>query len=104
MYIAFSKEKNLENKKLYATLTLYGDSQEKLVDEVGLAIHDKDGNLIFATYWETYVMDKEEITKAINAVCAKYQVLDLFSSDEVFEPEFEEVDGQKVRVFRANKG
>lgn len=93
----------MENKELYATLTLYGDPQEKLVDEVRLAIHDKDGNLVFATYWETSVMDKEEITKAINAVCAKYQVLDLFSSDEVFEPEFEEVDGQKVRVFRAKK-
>ena len=93
----------MENKELYGTLTLYGDSNEKLVYEVRLAIHDKDGNLVFATYWETNVMEKDEITKAINAVCAKYQVLDLFSSDEVLEPEFEEVDGQKVRIFRAKK-
>ncbi len=93
----------MENQELYGTLTLYGDPVEKLVDEVRLAIHDKDGNLVFATYWETDVMDKEEITKAINAVCARYQVLDLFSSEEVFEPEFEEVNGQKVRIFRAKK-
>lgn len=93
----------MENKELYGTLTLYGDPQEKLVDEVRLAIHDKDGNLIFATYWETNIMEKDDIKKAIEAVCARYQVKDLFSSDEVFEPEFEEVDGQKVRIFRAKK-
>ncbi|RMA97145.1 hypothetical protein [Hydrogenothermus marinus] len=93
----------MENKDLYATLTLYGDPTEKLVDEVRLAIHDAEGNLVFATYWETDVMDKEEIKKAINAICANYNVKDLFSSEEVFEPEYEIIDGQKMRIFRANK-
>ena len=93
----------MENKDLYATLTLYGDPEEKLVDEVRIAIHDKDGNLEFATYWETDIMDKEEIKKAINAVCANYKVKDLFSSDEVLPLEFEIIDGQKVRVFRAQR-
>ncbi len=91
------------NKELYATLTLYGDPVENVVDEVRLAIHDKDGNLVFATYWETSVMEKDEIKKAIEAVCANYQVKDLFSSEEVLPPEFEEIDGEKVRVFRAKK-
>lgn len=36
----------MENKDLYATLTLYGDPTEKLVDEVRLAIHDAEGNLV----------------------------------------------------------
>jgi hypothetical protein len=93
----------LENKELYATLTLYGNPQEKLVDEVRLAIHDKEGNLVFATYWQTDVMNKEEIKKSIETVCAKYNVQDLFSSDEVLEPEFENVDGKIIRVFRAKK-
>jgi len=92
-----------ENKELYATLTLYGDPQEKLVDEVRLAIHDAEGNLVFATYWETDVVDKEEIKKAVNSICAHYNVKDLFSLDEVFEPEFEIVDGEKMRIFRAKK-
>lgn len=48
-------------------------------------------------------MDKEEIKKAINAICANYNVKDLFSSEEVFEPEYEIIDGQKMRIFRANK-
>jgi len=93
----------MQNQELYATLTLYGDPVEKLVDEVRLAVHDAEGNLVFATYWETEVMDKEDIRKAINAVCVNYGVKDLFSSDEVFEPEFEIVDGKKMRIFRANK-
>lgn len=91
------------NKPLYATLTMYGDPNEELVDELRLAIHDKDGNLVFATYWETAVMEKEEIIKAINAVCANYQVQDLFNTEGVLEPEFEEVDGQQMRVFRTKK-
>ncbi len=92
-----------QNEPLYATLTMYGDPKEELVDELRLAIHDKDGNLVFATYWETAVMEKEEIIKAINAVCANYQVQDLFNTEGVLEPEFEEVDGQQMRVFRTKK-
>ena len=92
-----------QNEPLYATLTMYGDPKEELVDELRLAIHDKEGNLVFATYWETAVMEKEEIIKAINAVCANYQVQDLFNTEGVLEPEFEEVDGQQMRIFRTKK-
>ncbi len=90
-------------KELYGTLTMYGDPKEEVVDELRLAIHDADGNLIFATYWETSVMEKEDIIKSINVLCNQYGIKELHTIEEILEPEFQEVDGKKMRVFRAKK-
>ncbi len=90
-------------KELYGTLTMYGDPNEEVVDELRLAIHDADGNLVFATYWETSVMEKEEIIKSINVLCSQYGIKELHTIEEILEPEFQEVDGKKMRIFRAKK-
>ncbi len=90
----------MEEKELYGTLTMYGDPQEEVVDELRLAIHDAEGNLIFATYWETSVMEKDEIIKSINVLCNQYGIKELHTVEEILEPEFREVDGQMMRVFR----
>ncbi|WP_457642479.1 hypothetical protein [Persephonella sp.] len=90
----------MESKELYGTLTMYGDPEQQIVDELRLAIHDKKGNLIFATYWETSVMEKEEIIKSINVLCSQYRIKELHTIEDILEPEFEEVNGEKMRVFR----
>ncbi|MBK3332809.1 hypothetical protein GWK41_06980 [Persephonella atlantica] len=87
-------------KELYGTLTMYGDPEEEIVDEIRLAIHDAQGNLVFATYWETSVMEKEEIIKSINVLCSQYGIKELHTIEDILPPEFEVVDGQKMRVFR----
>ncbi|WP_456384269.1 hypothetical protein [Persephonella sp.] len=87
-------------KELYGTLTMYGDPQQEVVDELRLAIHDAEGNLVFATYWETSVMEKEEIIKSINVLCSQYGIKELHTIEDILPPEYEEVDGQKMRVFR----
>ncbi len=92
-----------EKKELYGTLTMYGDPNEEVVDELRLAIHDADGNLVFATYWETSVMEKEEIIKSINVLCSQYGIKELHTIEEILEPEFQEVHGKKMRIFRAKK-
>lgn len=63
-------------------------------------IHDADGSLVFATYWETSVMDKEEIVKSINVLCSQYGIKELHTINEILPPEFKEVNGQQMRVFR----
>ncbi len=90
----------MEEKELYGTLTLYGDPEEDVVDELRLAIHDAQGNLVFATYWETSVMEKEEIIKSINVLCQQYQIKELHTIEDILEPEFKVVDGKTMRVFR----
>ncbi len=90
----------MEEKELYGTLTMYGDPKEEVVDELRLAIHDADGNLVFATYWETSVMEKDEIIKSINVLCSQYGIKELHTIETILEPEFKEVDGQILRVFR----
>ncbi|WP_297456510.1 hypothetical protein [Persephonella sp.] len=90
----------MEEKELYGTLTMYGDPQQEVVDELRLAIHDKDGNLVFATYWETAVMEKDEIIKSINVLCSQYGIKELHTIEEILPPEFEVVDGKQMRVFR----
>ena len=92
-----------EKKDLYGTLTMYGDPKEEVVDELRLAIHDANGNLVFATYWETSVMEKDEIIKSINVLCSQYGIKELHTIEEILEPEFQEVDGKKMRIFRAKK-
>ncbi|WP_456393567.1 hypothetical protein [Persephonella sp.] len=87
-------------KELYGTLTMYGDPQQEVVDELRLAIHDAEGNLVFATYWETSVMEKEEIIKSINVLCSQYGIKELHTIEDILPPEYEEVDGRKMRVFR----
>jgi hypothetical protein len=87
-------------KDLYGTLTMYGDPAEEVVDELRLAIHDAEGNLIFATYWETSVMEKEEIIKSINVLCSQYKIKELHTIEDILPPEFEEINGKKMRVFR----
>ncbi|ACO03338.1 MAG TPA: hypothetical protein DEP48_03365 [Persephonella sp.] len=87
-------------KELYGTLTMYGDPELEVVDELRLAIHDSKGDLIFATYWETSVMEKEDIIKSINVLCSQYGIKELHTIEDILPPEFEEVDGQKLRIFR----
>ncbi|RMD47362.1 MAG: hypothetical protein D6831_00045 [Aquificota bacterium] len=90
----------MEEKELYGTLTMYGDPEEEVVDELRLAIHDAEGNLVFATYWETSVMEKEEIIKSINVLCNQYGIKELHTIQDILEPEFKEVNGEVMRVFR----
>ncbi|WP_457642940.1 hypothetical protein [Persephonella sp.] len=90
----------MEEKELYGTLTMYGDPELEVVDELRLAIHDAEGNLVFATYWETAVMEKEEIIKSINVLCSQYGIKELHTIQDILPPEYEEIDGQQVRVFR----
>ena len=87
-------------KELYGTLTMYGDPELEVVDELRLAIHDSKGDLIFATYWETSVMEKEDIIQSINVLCSQYGIKELHTIEDILPPEFEEVDGQKLRIFR----
>jgi len=88
-------------KELYGTLTMYGDPELEVVDELRLAIHDSKGDLIFATYCEeTSVMEKEDIIKSINVLCSQYGIKELHTIEDILPPEFEEVDGQKLRIFR----
>lgn len=88
-------------KELYGTLTMYGNPATEEVDELRLAIHDAQGNLVFATYWETSVMEKEEIIKSINVLCNQYGIKELHTIEDILEPEFEIKNGEKLRVFRA---
>ncbi len=90
----------MEEKELYGTLVMYGDPENEIVDELRLSIHDKEGNLVFATYWETAVMEKDEIIKSINVLCQQYGIKELHTIDGIFEPEFRYVNGEKMRVFR----
>ncbi len=93
----------MENKKLYATITLQGDKDLNVVDEIRLAIHDADDNLIFATYWDTGEFSKEDIEKAINTLINNYQVSEVFTLDEIYPLEIIEENGEVLRVFRTKK-
>jgi len=79
---------------------MYGDPEQEIVDELRLAIHDREGNLVFATYWETSVMEKEEIIKSINVLCSKYRIKELHTIEDILLPEFRDLNGKKMRVFR----
>lgn len=91
------------NKPLYATLTLHGDPKLDVVDEIRLAIHDENDNLIFATYWETDKFTKEDITKAVQVLCAKYNVKELHTIEDIYDLEIVNDTGEIKRVFRTKK-
>ncbi len=93
----------MESKKLYATITMQGDKDLNVVDEIRLAIHDADDNLIFATYWDTGEFSKEEITKAVNTIINNYNVVEVFTLEEIYPLEIIEENGEVLRVFRTKK-
>lgn len=90
-------------KTLYATLTMHGDPDLDVVDEIRLAIHDEDDNLVFATYWETDKFTKDDITKAVQVLCSKYHVVELHTIEDIFDLEIINENGEIKRVFRTKK-
>lgn len=90
-------------KTLYATLTMHGDPNLDVVDEIRLAIHDEDDNLVFATYWETDKFTKDDITKAVQVLCSKYNVVELHTIEDIFDLEIINENGEIKRVFRTKK-
>jgi len=82
---------------------MQGDKDLNVVDEIRLAIHDADDNLVFATYWDTGEFSKKDIEKAINTLINNYQVSEVFTLDEIYPLEIIEENGETLRVFRTKK-